>query len=46
MTYFRIQPLSHGIGPLAPSHMAMPLPEVTSPDHDIDTALKAEVFTS
>jgi len=46
MTYFRIQALSHGSGPLAPGHMAMPLPGVTSPGHDTGTALKAEVFTS
>jgi hypothetical protein len=30
MTYFRMQLLSHGTGPLAPGHMAMPLPGVTS----------------
>lgn len=30
MTYFRMQPLSHGTGPLAPGHVAMPLPGVTS----------------
>ena len=30
MTYFRMQPLSHGTGPLAPGHLAMPLPGVTS----------------
>jgi hypothetical protein len=26
MTYFRMQQLSHGTRPLAPGHMAMPLP--------------------
>jgi hypothetical protein len=41
-----MQPLSHESGPLAPSHMAMPLSDVTSPGHEIDTALKKEVFTS
>src|SRR5580700_10878195 len=30
MTYFRMQLLSHGTGPLAPGHVAMPLPVVTS----------------
>ena len=30
MTYFRMQLLSHGTGPLAPGHVAMPLPGVTS----------------
>jgi len=28
MTYFRMQLLSHGTGPLAPGHLAMPPPEV------------------
>ena len=30
MTYFRIQLLSHRTGPLAPAHVAMPLPGVTT----------------
>jgi hypothetical protein len=30
MTYFRMQPPSHGTGPLAPGHLAMPLPRATS----------------
>jgi hypothetical protein len=30
MTYFRMQPPSHGTGPLAPGHLAMPLPGATS----------------
>ena len=30
MTYFRMQLLSHGTGPLAPGRVAMPLPGVTS----------------
>jgi hypothetical protein len=30
MTYFRMQPPSHGTGPLAPGHPAMPLPGATS----------------
>ena len=30
MTYFRMQLPSHGTGPLAPGHMARPLPGVTS----------------
>jgi len=38
MTYFRMLPLSHGSGPLAPAHMAMPPAGVTSLDQDIDTA--------
>jgi hypothetical protein len=45
MTYFRMQLLSHGTGPLAPGHMAMSLPDTTSLYNDIDTAPKAEVFT-
>jgi len=38
MTYFRMLPLSHGRGPLAPAHMAMPPAGVTSLDQDSDTA--------
>jgi len=30
MTYFRMPLLSHGTGPLAPDHMAKPLPGVAS----------------
>jgi hypothetical protein len=45
MTYFRMQLLSHRTGPLAPGHVARPLPGVTSLYHDIDTAPKAEVST-
>jgi hypothetical protein len=41
----RMQLLSHGTGPSAPGHVAMPLPDATSRYHDIDTAPKAEVFT-
>jgi hypothetical protein len=34
MTYFRMQPPSHGTGPLPPGHLAMPLPEGNVALHD------------